>query len=110
MSDFYCTQCGQKNFGVWRKRSSAREPGHLKKLYCLSCNKEVNCVEIKPNGKYRLEDFILEYEYGNFDEEGNRKTLYKTIKRLVENGIIQKEKTFPYVWNPGSGKEYLAQE
>ena len=29
-------------------------------------------VEIKPRGKYTLDDFLIEYNGHNFDENGNR--------------------------------------
>ena len=76
ISDFYCTKCGKKGLPVIRKIGKEKEPGHLKKLYCLYCNEEVNMVEIKPNGKYTLEDFEIEFKGGNFIE-GNRQKPYK---------------------------------
>ena len=72
ISDFYCTCCGLKNFPIVRKVGREREPGHLKKLFCLNCQTEKNMVEIKPRGKYTLDDFLIEYNHGNFDAEGNR--------------------------------------
>ena len=72
ISDFYCTQCGNKNIPIARQVGKQREPGHLKKLYCLYCNKETNNVEIKYPSQYTLDDFWIEYNYHNFDENGNR--------------------------------------
>lgn len=86
ISDFYCTCCGNKNIPIARKLGHAREPGHLKKLYCLYCNKETNMAEIKPNGKYTLDDFWIEFNYHNFDENGNRKEPYKKfIQEVMSN-------------------------
>lgn len=82
-SDFYCTICGNKGIPIIRQPSKAREPGHLKKLYCLYCNKETNMAEIKPNGKYTLDDFWIEFNYHNFDENGNRKESYKKFVQEV---------------------------
>ncbi len=65
LSDFYCTECGNKGIPIIRS-NKAREPGHLKKLYCLYCNKDTNMIEIKQNGKYTLEDFLIEFNNGNF--------------------------------------------
>lgn len=76
MSDFYCTNCGKKGIPILRKKGSERENGHLKKMFCIYCNQEENMVEIKPNGKYTVEDFKLEYQYGNF-ENGQRVITYK---------------------------------
>ncbi len=75
LSDFYCTKCGHKGIPIIRA-AKVREPGHLKKLFCLYCGNEENMVEIKQNGKYTLEDFLLEFQNGNF-ENGERKLPYK---------------------------------
>ena len=71
-SDFYCTCCGMKGVPIIRKPGKQKEPGHLKKLFCLNCQTEKNMVEIKPRGKYTLDDFLIEYNGHNFDENGNR--------------------------------------
>ena len=88
VSDFYCTCCGHKGIPVIRRTGKEREPGHLKKLYCLYCGEEKNMVEIRQNGKYTLEDFLIEFENGNF-QEGERKKPYKQfiseIKLNVKN-------------------------
>ncbi len=75
-SDFYCTKCGHKGIPIIRQSGKAKEPGHLKKLYCLYCDSEENMVEIRQKGSYTLEDFIIEFENGNF-ENGERKLPYK---------------------------------
>ena len=73
-SDMYCTQCGKKNIPVQRRIGREREPGHLKKMWCLYCNKEVNMVEVREFGSgYTKEDFLWEFENGNFTKEGTRK-------------------------------------
>lgn len=93
-SDFYCTQCGNKNINVWRNKGKEREAGHLKKLYCFTCGKEVNNVEIKPNAsKYTFEDFCVEFEYGNFNEDGTRKIKYGELRSKIHNGKIEKQNT-----------------
>lgn len=71
LSDFYCTYCGNKGIPITRKKGQSREPGHLKKLFCLKCQKEINHVEIRPYGSYRYENFLEEYSLGRF-YEGNR--------------------------------------
>lgn len=76
-SEFYCVNCSNKGIPIIRKPGHQREPGHLKKLYCLHCGQECNFVEIRPFGDYKYEDFLLEYEYGNFDKEGNRIIPYR---------------------------------
>ena len=59
--DFYCTKCGSKGINVPRIKGKLREPGHLKKLFCLKCQEEVNHVETTDNGKYTYYDFLIEF-------------------------------------------------
>lgn len=87
LSDFYCTRCGQKSIPIWRKAGRSREPGHLKKLWCLNCQDEVNHVEVRPFGKYNYEDFLLEFENNNFNEDGTRKMEYKKFKGVMNNAL-----------------------
>ena len=93
MSEFYCVICGRRGLPVWRRNGRAREAGHLKKLWCLNCKQETNHAEIKPFTKYDFEDFKLEFEYGNFDENGNRVRTYGELKGLIHNGKLEKQKT-----------------
>lgn len=83
ISDFYCTQCGNKNIPIIRQEGQKREPGHLKKLFCLYCAKETNNVEIKYPSQYTLDDFWIEFNYGNFDAEGNR--IEKYWKKFISD-------------------------
>ena len=66
--EFYCTQCGgRQQFRIPRPVNQARATGHLKKMYCFNCNKEVNFVECKPYAvKYNHNDFLLEF-YGKME-------------------------------------------
>ena len=67
-SEFFCTKCGKKNLlTVARKQGQAREPGHLKRLFCFSCKEEVNHAEVRVNNlNYTYEDFQQEFELGRF--------------------------------------------
>lgn len=67
-SEFYCTECGNKGIPIARKAGQHKEPGHLKKLYCLHCQKETNHAEIRPYGSYNYEDFEEEFRLGRFFE------------------------------------------
>ena len=90
ISEFYCVNCGNKSYPIVRLTSKEREPGHLKKMFCLYCQAEENMVEIKSNGKYTLEDFKIEYKGGNFIN-GNRVKPYKQFiteyKNKQKNGV-----------------------
>lgn len=82
ISNMFCTLCGKQGISIPRKANELREPGHLKRLYCLNCQKIVNHVEIKPKGlKYTYEDFLLEFNNHNFTKDGNRIYPYKEIKK-----------------------------
>ena len=72
ISDFYCTQCKSKGISIPRKNGQQREGGHLKNMYCPSCQKMRNHVEIRPFGSYTLDDFLLEFELGRFLKDGTR--------------------------------------
>lgn len=88
INDFYCTKCGNKGVPIIRTIGQDREPGHLKKLFCLTCQEERNMVEIRNSGKYNLNSFWIEYKYGNFTENGERKEPW----RQFINKIKQREK------------------
>ena len=87
-SEFYCTKCGKKGIPIWRKSGREREAGHLKKIWCLHCNKQTNHVECKPFTKYSYEDFLLEFECNNFTEDGQRKMKYGDLKCAINEGKI----------------------
>ncbi|MBR4605045.1 MAG: hypothetical protein IKO41_02300 [Lachnospiraceae bacterium] len=69
--EFYCTICGNKGIPVCRT-GRVRETGHLKKLYCLFCNRETNHAECISGTGYDSEMFQKEKEAGNFNSEGTR--------------------------------------
>lgn len=92
LSDFYCTCCGCKGIPVFRVVGKEREPGHLKKLFCIHCQKEVNMVEVRPIGKYTLDDFWIEYEYGNFNKEGERLEPWKQFTLKIRKKMNENEK------------------
>ena len=48
-------------------------------------------VEVRSIGKYNLDDFWIEYEYGNFDEEGNRKEPWKQFVSKTKQEIMKNE-------------------
>ena len=87
-SVFYCVNCGNRGIPIMRRRGAEREAGHLKKIFCLHCQREWNHVECKYFSHYDYEDFLLEKTYDNFDENGNRKMKYGELRRLVHDGKI----------------------
>lgn len=107
MSEFYCTLCGAKGLPVWRQAGKEREAGHLKKLFCLKCGKETNHAECKEYTHYQFEDFKIEYEYGNFTEEGLRKQKYGELRSDINDGKAEKVKTLDTRRSPGFWKKSL---
>ena len=90
-NEFYCTSCGKKLlFNIPRIVGQQRPAGHLKKIFCFNCNEQKNFVECKPfSTKYTYNDFLLEFNYGNFNEDGTRKMKYGLFKdKLVKEHII----------------------
>lgn len=90
LSNFYCTKCGKKGIGIIRQPNLRREAGHLKKLYCVYCNKETNHVECRGFGRYNYDSFLIEFNNGNFDEEGNR--IEPSFKKFISNVFKEKNK------------------
>ena len=86
---YYCTQCGLRGMPIVRMKGKEREAGHLKKLWCLNCQKETNHVECRPFSNYGYQDFMFEFENGNFDENGLRKMTIGELKnKLIKEGVV----------------------
>lgn len=83
--EFYCCKCGNKGFNIARRKSSNRAGGHLKKLFCLTCKTEVNFCEC--NNKYTHNDFLIEFNLGNFDINQNRIQEYGEFKNTHQKEI-----------------------
>jgi len=77
----YCTKCGNKGITVCRERTTKREKGHLKKLWCIYCKEEVNHVEI--TNDYTIDMFHYEFEHNNF-VDGERVLKVNTIIKQME--------------------------
>ena len=86
-NEFYCTRCGSKGIPIVRKRGQEREAGHLKRIFCLKCQEEVNHVECKPFSHYEYCDFLTEFDNHNFDDEGNRKMTYGQLKQQLNQKV-----------------------
>lgn len=66
---FFCTACGNEGLPVWRNPASQRGKGHLKKLWCVHCAREVNHYEC-----YTEKDimkFKLKFERGDFENDNS---------------------------------------
>ena len=91
-NEYYCVKCGNKGLPILRQKGKERELGHLKKLWCLNCQQENNHAEVRPYGAYTYDDFLLEFDYKNFDENGNRILPIGAFKdKLLKEGVIEYE-------------------
>ena len=60
---FFCPRCGKETLPVVRDKSSLREKGHLKSLYCYHCKVTQNMVECRDD--YEVTIFKREFERGH---------------------------------------------
>lgn len=61
--EFYCTKCGQRTIPLARKSGQIHKKFHLKKLYCIYCKEEINCVEIR--NEFEREEFLNNWRLQN---------------------------------------------
>lgn len=47
ISRMICSNCGNEGIPIPRKSSGAREEGHMKELYCLTCREYHNHIELR---------------------------------------------------------------
>jgi hypothetical protein len=87
--EFYCCKCGSRGLPIVRVKGKERAPGHLKRLWCLTCNDTINHVECVPGSRYSHDDFLFEFEHHNFDEQQNRILPYGIFKdKMKKEGVI----------------------
>ena len=80
---FYCTECGKEGIPVIRTgKGKCREKGHLKKLWCLNCKKEVNHAEI--SNSYTIEMFKYEFENSNFVDGERINSVDSMVKKYFK--------------------------
>lgn len=75
MSDMYCTECGNRGLSIPRDKGSFREPGHLKALFCCTCQKTTNHAEVRGIwSSYGYNEFREEFKLGRF-VNGNKRSI-----------------------------------
>lgn len=62
--DFWCVKCGRKGIPCQRKKGHQHSRGHLKKLFCIYCNEEVNHYECRTLED--VENFKRKFQEGVF--------------------------------------------
>lgn len=68
ISEFYCTKCGKKGMPLARKRAKLRQGEHLKKLFCIYCQEEINHLEIRESDMFHKEELLERLKNGEFYE------------------------------------------
>lgn len=84
-TEFYCTLCGSKGIPIARRGGAKREAGHLKKLFCLTCQTETNHAEAQEYTHYSHRDFEFEFKNGNFSADGSRILPYGEFRTKMHN-------------------------
>ena len=84
-TEFYCTLCGSKGIPIARRGGAKREAGHLKKLFCLTCQTETNHAETQECTHYSHRDFEFEFKNGNFSADGLRILPYGEFRTKMHN-------------------------
>lgn len=64
-NEFYCTECGNKGYSIMNNGSLIKK-GHLKELFCVTCGRETNHIEVNEGSNYTRKDFKKEFELGRF--------------------------------------------
>ena len=64
--DFYCIKCGRKGIPCQRRKGHQHSRGHLKKLFCIYCQEEVNHYECKTSED--VAKFKRRFEKGDWNE------------------------------------------
>jgi hypothetical protein len=72
--DFYCIQCGKRGIPVVRNKGQQRDKHHLKKLFCLTCQMEINHVECKNYAE--VIEFKEKFEKGEFIDAAQESISY----------------------------------
>ena len=72
--NFYCIACGNKGIPLARKMGKQREKFHRKKLFCLTCGKEVNHIECR--NQEEIDTFKRNFEKGVYADEAKQEIVF----------------------------------
>ena len=78
--DFYCIKCGNKGIPLSRDRGHQHKRFHRKKLFCLTCQQEVNHIECK--NLEDVEKFKEDFKNGVYTDEAEESISYVRASRL----------------------------
>ena len=76
--DFYCLNCGNRNYTLLRQFGRLREKWHRKVLYCPVCKVNINHIECRNDSE--AEEFKQAFKEGTFIEEAE-----DSIRKCKEN-------------------------
>ena len=64
---FWCIKCGKQNFPLQRKVNHRHGKHHRKKLWCINCKQEINCVECRNDDE--VAEFKEKFAAGEYADE-----------------------------------------
>lgn len=71
--DFYCINCGNRGISLMRKRGHQHSRMHRKRLYCPTCQLEINHIECKDEND--VFEFKTNFENGVYTDEAAESVL-----------------------------------
>ena len=71
---FWCLNCGQQTTPIMRKTGYLKEKFHRKKLFCINCGVEVNCIECRNDNE--IWEFKRNFEEGVYKDEAKESLSY----------------------------------
>lgn len=83
--DFYCINCGKKGIPIARKRGHQHSKMHMKKLFCLYCQQEVNHVECRSYED--VIEFKERFERGEYKDAAEESLSYVRDSGFRENDL-----------------------
>ena len=86
--DFYCIRCGKKGIPVVRKRGHQHGKHHMKKLFCLNCQEEINHVECKNYAD--VIEFKEKFERGEYSDAAKESLSYVRDARKWQDNLDNK--------------------
>ena len=67
---FFCVNCGTEGLPIYRNRGHLHKSGHLKKLFCYKCGKDMNHVECANDSE--VKKFKEDFKNGVYKNEAEK--------------------------------------
>lgn len=65
--EFYCIKCGKRGIPISRDSGHRHKKFHKKKLFCLTCQQEVNHIECR--NETEVNEFKEKFRNGEYENE-----------------------------------------